>query len=184
MTDSNPRRTMELEKWLDKLQERLQELAQADLAYPPGNNTVHPPVTVERLSVVASSLHLRQEVVGLYQVCDGLSLPDVHNGYFIHPIDQIQRSSQSGGPMAIDGGPYRGPIVVFGSHGGGGLFAIRAAEGDVLLLEGGAVRHSVYEDDGGRRVVKVADSFEGFLIRLLDDTAAFIEDRRGYRYMS
>lgn len=174
---------MDLEQWLDDVNAWLRKLTNVDLGYPQGNNEIRYAAAKERVRAAGDEPLLSLELRTFYQVCDGASLPDIRNGYFIRSFADLRRGAESDDPTVIAGGPYKGPIIIFGSDGGGGLFAFRADEGDVLLLRGGQIAGRAY-CDRGRNAERIAVSFDEFLLRLLSDISAFVEDTPGHTYIS
>lgn len=75
------------------------------------------------------------------------------------------------------------PILVVGSTGGGGRFALNKQSGHVLLLGGGFLKERTFFAEEGN-VSKVANTWSEFLERLFCDVEAFVEDRPGYKYMA
>nr|BFE60283.1 hypothetical protein GCM10020063_048090 [Dactylosporangium thailandense] len=114
------------------------------------------------------------EIVALHRHVGPVSLPDIGNGYFIHALDglpavldQQDRADQIGGPFAenID-------VVVFGSNGGGDLYAMAVTDGRVFRLRDAAYLGGVY-DGTARGITVVGADLRDFLERLLSAVTAF-----------
>lgn len=158
-----------------RIEELLGELAAQDFGYPLGKNEVRsPPEAVKGLPAA---------LVPLYKICNGLSMPDVHVGYFIDSADRVASARERGEPTLTTDAPHTS-IHVFGSDGGGGRFAIRLNDGAIYYLpSGGAVRDGVF-DDCGQGSERVAETLNEFLCRLSDDVAAFVHEKEGHGYMA
>ena len=102
----------DLENWVRELRQALEELATQDFGYPLGTNEVRKPV---------SPIPTLPRYLGpLYAVADGISLPDVHVGYFIDPARRVATAAERGEPTRIEG-RTRLEIHVFGTDGGGSV---------------------------------------------------------------
>ena len=86
------------------------------------------------------------ELEDLYRCCRSVSLADVHNGYFIHSIEMIERDLEHGAPRQTLG-RFHLHIVPFGSDGGGGRFAMEVGSRDVYFLPPDLVREGTYESN-------------------------------------
>jgi hypothetical protein len=121
-----------------------------------------------------------RELAELYERCDGLSLPDVGGGCFLHPIAAILNGIKNGEPTKI-AGEEPGNVVVFGSDGRGGRLALRIASGEILYLAPGVVRVGVYESTIAPRVL--AASAEELFDRLIDDLRAAVAGDTKHSYL-
>src|SRR4051812_8356639 len=132
MSAENP-----FERWAATVRAALSELTPEMFSYPIGVNEMRPP---SFRPVVVPGLE------PLYAVCDGLSAPDVHVGYFLAPAARVPMAGERGAPT-----PIRGErITVFGSAGGGNMFALRHGDGHVLYLPvEGAVEAGLYLERPG-----------------------------------
>ncbi|MFD8424482.1 hypothetical protein [Streptomyces sp. NPDC059466] len=61
------------------------------------------------------------DLTTMYWVIDEVSLPDVENGYFVHPASLVADHFREYGAVQIEG---EEPALVFASDGGGHLFAL------------------------------------------------------------
>ena len=111
--------------------------------FEPGVNAVGPPASAGALASLAA---LRpapaRELLLFYESIGEVSLPDVGNGYFIHPPGLVAGQAQAGGLRRI-GPPFDVDVVAFASDGGGALYALPAAgtgpvyrSRDCALLDG------------------------------------------------
>ena len=103
--------------------------------------------------------------------------------YFIHSIDLVMRGIDRGEPVRVLDITGSVPVLVFGSDGGGGRFALQLDGPDkVLYLPVGAVNDSTF--DGIQTPVKdLASDFWSFLRLLLADVSAFVDEPPNWRYL-
>ncbi|MCX3064244.1 hypothetical protein [Streptomyces beihaiensis] len=107
------------------------------------------------------------DLVDLYSRVESVSLPDLGSGYFIHSAGEMLDGMRDGQPTRVIGA-VEDSITVFGSDGGGGLFALNAAQDKVYRLSGGALVGSVYEvDTSGLEIV--SDGLSAFLNLLREE---------------
>ncbi|MET8045434.1 hypothetical protein ABZU25_31775 [Micromonospora sp. NPDC005215] len=128
--------------------------------YPPGEN-----VLVRVASEAESEGNLPPVAVGVsedllcfYGQVERLSLPDLDSGFFIHQFAEVVNGEQP----KILAGDVSDSIVVFGSDGGGGLFALSVTQGNVYSLSGGALIGDIYETEG-HGVTIISRDLWGFL---------------------
>ncbi len=113
------------------------------------------------------------ELRALYACCDGVSLPDVHVGYFVKSVTNLGVVNRSSEPLEL-AGSFAGKVLSIGSTGGGGLFVLRRLSGEVLHLAPGPLHNGVYNGFRGK-VKRVSASLFGFLDCLMADLKAFVE---------
>ncbi|MFV0138149.1 hypothetical protein ACLGIH_34245 [Streptomyces sp. HMX87] len=91
--------------------------------YPAGNNNVAPADDETRAAVALLANHRPEHgaLLSLYAVIDSVSMPDIGNGYFIHPPSTVTEHLDEYGAVPLTNGAHG---VVFGSDGGGRLFAL------------------------------------------------------------
>ncbi len=172
------------ETWKDSATRMLNELPKLQLGYPLDDNVIVKPDT----SLVARTVLMRrckvpdESLVGFYEECDGISWPDVHNGYFLRQLNEIAGPLQDGMPASISATAKK-PILVIGSTGGGSLFAVDCLSSEVLILPLGKVVDGVYEDHSNAISV-VSKNVYGFAERLLEDLSAFLKCRRDHQYLA
>lgn len=107
---------------------------------------------------------LRSETLAnFYATIFEVSLPDLDNGYFIHPAESATSDVH---PTRISGA-VEDSITVFGSDGGGALFALSDTKPVVYRLHGGALIGTVYDVDGSG-AEEFTSSFSQFLDFLRD----------------
>jgi hypothetical protein len=168
--------TISLKEWLETVRADLAELARQDFDYPLGTNEVREPSST-RPTAVPSQLD------ELYRAFDGLSLPDVHVGYFIDTASRVASAPQRGEPVFVAGVPDLS-VHVFGSDGGGGRFAIGVNDGAVYYLpSSGAVRQGRFIEDSASGVRRIAANVSDFLSRLREDIHAFVQGDSEHEYM-
>ena len=169
--------------WLARMNNALELLRDLDLGYPMGENIVHPPPDRTIISRLASAadLPIQSKLMSVYEICNGVSLPDIHVGYFVHPAETVIRGLERGEPTSLTG-PHRRSIVVFGTDGGGGRFALGRSGGEVLYLGEGSVHDAVFDGiHGDARML--SPNLETFLERLLADTEAFVRAAPNWTYL-
>lgn len=91
--------------------------------FPPGENTVTLATdeTSKATDALVALTPIPSDLTTLYWVIGEVSLPDVGNGYFIHPASMVAEHFREYGPVQIDD---EWPSLVFASDGGGHLFAV------------------------------------------------------------
>lgn len=167
-TDSN--------EWLRAVREDLVELAGQDFGYPLGINELREPQSSRTATVPP---HLDR----LYSLCDGMSLPDVHVGYFLDAASRTASAAQRGEPTVVVR-ESEFPVHVFGSDGGGGRFALALHDGSVYYLPAsGAISAGRFIEDGAAPARVLAASVSEFLDRLQKDVRAFVRGDDGHKYM-
>lgn len=153
----------------------LTKLAMQDFGYPLGVNEVRDPSP--------QYFDLPSGLQPLYAVCDGVSMPDVHIGYFIDRASRAASARVRGEPTQIQG-IESSEIHVFGSDGGGGRFALESIGGAVYYLpSAGAVNGGAFIADDVARPQKVAEQLIDFLWLIQEDVEAFVMGRRGHIYI-
>lgn len=104
---------------------RLMESFEETHGYPAGDNEVALADDETRAAVTLLTNH-RPECVALlslFAVIDSVSLPDIGNGYFVHPPSTLVAHLDEYGAVPLANGDHG---IVFGSDGGGNLFALTA----------------------------------------------------------
>lgn len=162
---------------LKRLRHLVGELHQIDLGYPLDDNHVHPPMTAsDSLLEQLDSSHATQPLVAFYQECDGFSLPDVRNGFFVKRLFDLANDNHE--PTKIIG-EVHASIVVLGSTGGGQLLALDQDDGRVFLLGPGFIEGGNWVSTSSN-VMVLANAWE----RLVGDVEAFIKDDASHHYMA
>jgi len=138
---------------------------ESQFGYPPGENVLVRATpgaeNGEKASLVAAGVS--GDLLNFYEQVERLSLPDLDSGFFIHPVAEVVNGEQP----TILAGDVSDSIVVFGSDGGGSLFALGASQGNVYNLSGGSLIGDTYETEG--HGVKIISR----------DLWGFLEDLRG-----
>jgi hypothetical protein len=107
---------------------QLLETFQSRFGFEPGINQLGPPAAEQALaSLQAIMPPPAADLIDFYRWIGQVSLPDVGNGYFIHPADLVARQAADGEPRRI-GPPHELDVLAFGSDGGGALYAVPAAK--------------------------------------------------------
>ncbi|WP_157441540.1 hypothetical protein [Actinoplanes awajinensis] len=146
-------------RWRDDMRalaERINGGFQERYGFAPGEHRISGPAADEEWPGVPEDLSIFYSVVG------EVSLPDVHVGYWVH------RPSLDGFPEALSDGRR---IVVFGTDGGGGMFALPDAGQPVLHLVEGGLHDGVHDADHVTEVAADLREFLVFLHRQAADTA-------------
>jgi hypothetical protein len=140
-------------------------LTTVELPYPKDEHRLRPPADsalVARLAIEVGTTSSAGALVGFYQHCDGVDLPDIWNGYWLHPAELILRHRQE---------DPTGATIGFGSDGGGNTFALRIADGAVVLQR------------WWRPDEVVAPDFPAFLERLRLEVDAFVHHTQGWQFL-
>jgi len=167
----------DIESWVRSVRATLLEMASQDFGYPIDINEV-----VERASELPAGVPPALEP--LYAVFDGLSLPDVHNGYFIVRASRLVSATKRGEPTRLEGEPPR-RIHVFGYDGGGSRFALDLDDETIYYLHSsGGIEDGVFLADDSEPVSPVAGNVMEFLDRLKADIEAFVRGEQKYPYMA
>jgi hypothetical protein len=165
-----------MKDWLKAVDDDLVELGRLEFGYPLGVNEVREPLPI-KASGIPSFLDQ------IYNAFDGLSLPDIHIGYFIDSASRTASAPERGEPSFIVCDTEL-PIHVFGSDGGGGRFAVGLSDGAIYYLpSSGSVRDGKYIADCASKVRRLSSNVSGFLDLLRKDIHAFVQDEKGHRFM-
>ena len=168
--------TKDVRERIETIREALANLASQDFGYPMGVNEV-------REKSNESHAPLPFDLESIYSVFDGVSLPDVHIGYFIDSASRTASAAERGEPTVVEG-KERIAIHVFGSDGGGGRFALGLCDGAIYYLpSSGAVKDGTFIEDYSTPVRQIAASIMDFLDRLKMDIEAFVRDECDHEFM-
>ena len=143
--------------WRDELNRALEPFLAAfegRYGYPPGGNRITGPGDGRTARKIDAHPDTAPDLTPFYQVIYEVLLPDIGNGYFIHPASHVLDDLAYAGPVRLAGAASG---VVFASDGGGILYAIAAA---------GAIYHS-----------KAASRESGFEL-IAADLASFLDHFR------
>lgn len=142
-----------------------------------GAHQVGPPASPAELTALREALpSVPDPLVALQRHVGPVALPDIGNGYFLHPAEQIAAGGHDGRADRI-GSPFDPgvDIVVFGSNGGGDRYAVATGDGRVFRLRDTSYVDGVHEGtDHG--ITVVGPDLPHFLELLLAATAAFADD--------
>ncbi|MEU1763308.1 hypothetical protein [Micromonospora sp. NPDC005652] len=161
-----------LSRWVDDVAGLLVQYLSAfegKYGYPPDENVVVRAESASLLPGVRSlaEMAVHADLLEFYAVVERVSLPDVGNGIFVLSAEEVLEGIQGLQPSEIRGA-LDGRIVVFGSDGGGGLFALIGESGQVCRLSGGAWVGSVYEvEENG--IASCGANLNGFLQGILEE---------------
>ncbi|WP_338596897.1 hypothetical protein [Saccharopolyspora sp. SCSIO 74807] len=134
--------------------------------YPPDDNVVTRAEAGGESEAIAelSSMGASSDLLEFYSEVHEVSLPDVQNGLFIESATAVVDGAKDGQPTRVTGA-VEDSVIVIGSDGGGGLFALSRSDGKIYLLQGGALVGSTYEvESGGVEVIanELPSLLEGF----------------------
>ncbi|MEV0678613.1 hypothetical protein AB0I60_19055 [Actinosynnema sp. NPDC050436] len=158
--------------WLGALAEAVGDLLrdfQARFGYPPGEPTLGEPARPGELAAAATVVP--PVLLEFHRRVGEVALPDADNGFFIHPLglvlaDRSDPRSPKRAPALTDA-----ELVVFGSDGGGTLFALGAVEGaPVYLLPVGEIVDGVHHGKG-RELFPTFPDFLDWLLRVVREHA-------------
>lgn len=154
-----------VEQWRDAMRGHIERLLpgfEARFGFPPGTHEVSGPASAAELAGLTVA-----DLVTFHEVVGEVRLPDVHHGYWIHR--PATPGEDVGLPHALTDGRR---IAVFGSDGGGALFALIATSGaPVLRLAAGADADGVYDADDA---TVVARDLQDFLTLLRAEIEEFV----------
>ncbi|MCA9095253.1 MAG: hypothetical protein KDA68_17320 [Planctomycetaceae bacterium] len=168
---------------IDQIKRKLSDLYLIDFGYPLGDNIVRDASYPNGLPDAFTSKRGTIWLTSLYSACDGLSLPDVHNGYFLKPLVKVASIDRSSEPDTIAGNEEEIEVLPFGSTGNGSLFVVDCQRGAVLLLSPGHMSGGRYDGERGK-VTEVAATVPQFLERLFRDVHSFINGDNQHNYIS
>jgi hypothetical protein len=133
--------------------------------YAPDENTVALATQEEIAAVLRQEFgdRLPAAIAEFFGAITKVSLPDVHIGYFIGPPAYIVGLRAAREPHWADFDGKRREVLVFGSDGGGSLYAVPLPSGQpVYELPPAEIENGLYSG----QAVAVADDFDDFLDRL------------------
>ncbi|MEM6514302.1 MAG: hypothetical protein AAF660_14930 [Pseudomonadota bacterium] len=172
---------MNYQQWIEDVSELLGRLDTLDIPYPLGSNVVVRKTSAGVHAPLTANPAVTAQIGQFYAVCDGISWPDIRSGYFLVKGDELGRVKDDATPTSIIG-ESSGSVLMLGSNGGGTLFAARRTSGDILSLPPGEIINNVYNNSDGRANL-IARDFDGFLIRLKEDLAAFVQGDSEFGYI-
>ncbi|NUU25879.1 MAG: hypothetical protein HOV68_30895 [Streptomycetaceae bacterium] len=118
---------------------------EATHGFEPGDNYVRLADRQARPSTVRAGAFLPVTLADFYGVVAEASLPDVHYGFFVDPVETVLAGAGTVHPTKAVGA-VEGYIVVFGTSGGGDLIAM-TADGRVYMMSGALGPASVLDVD-------------------------------------
>lgn len=129
---------------IQELKEQIGRLRELDLGYLQGINLVHEAISAEAAREILESRGFAQtSLLPFYLACNGLSFPDVENGYFIDRVQCLGETADAPGRVVRVTGVDE-EVICVGSTGGGGLFVLSQPSERALFLPGGTVADSTY----------------------------------------
>lgn len=171
-----------LASWVTRLEAATARALREVLAsYPfePDEHRIGPPAVVGELAALRERVPwVPDDLLTLYRQVGPVSLPDIANGYYIHAPKHVAADSERAAvrPDRVGAG-LADPVdvVVFGSNGGGDLYAlVTTSRGPVYRLRDAGYEAGVYH--GTRHgVAIVGDDLHHFLGRLLTAVETFAD---------
>jgi hypothetical protein len=148
---------------MSELVSRFMSNFEAQFGYPPGENAVFEVTSGQGGDPVhaLAAAKAPSALIEFYAKVDKVSLPDVGNGLFVHTAEAVADGLKGEQPTEMVGS-FHDSIVVFGSDGGGCLFALNSLGDKVYRLGGGSLVGSVYDVDEPNASV-IATGFQEFL---------------------
>ncbi|MFI7705827.1 hypothetical protein [Nonomuraea sp. NPDC049480] len=158
---------------LDELVARHLPAFEERFGYPPGENVVVAASPGESAATLEPEFGPRvpADVGAFFDVIAQVSLPDFWNGYFLGPPSWIAGLHRAREPQTVKTGAGEQEVLVFGSDGGGTMYAVPLPEGrPVYKLPSGELRDGCYRHPLGTADSPpiIADDLEEFLTVLAD----------------
>jgi hypothetical protein len=132
-----------LASWRDELNHALEPLLatfENTYGYPPGDNQITGPGDGQTARKINTHPDTAPDLTPFYKAIHEVRLPDIGNGYFIHPAGHVLEELTHAGPVRLH---ESAPGVVFASDGGGILYAI--APDGMIYRSKAASRDSGFE---------------------------------------
>ncbi|MFD5499914.1 hypothetical protein ACFWJS_09380 [Streptomyces sp. NPDC127061] len=142
---------------------------EASFGYPPGDNGVVRANSNVRRDLIDGLIEagIGGDLISFFSCVGSVSLPDLDNGLFVHSAEDLLDGVRGEQPVRITGA-LEDDVTVFGSDGGGALFALNAAQDRVYRLSGGALVGATY-DVNSSGIQVMANDLWGFLEYLLSE---------------
>ena len=153
-----------LTTWRDELNTALGPLLatfESTYGYPPDDNQVAPPDDDQESQKISTYPDTAPDLIQFYKAIHQVLLPDIGNGYFIHPADHVLAELAHAGPVRLREST---PGVVFASDGGGILYAIAP--------DGAIYRSAAASRDSGFKLI--ATDLTSFLNQIRQAVMRFI----------
>ena len=177
-----------MQKWVEQANALLEDLSKQNLpfGFSLEENYVCKPSGNDALENLLSTYQLSSSVRDFYLSCGGLAWNNVQNGYWVDSLESLAARRQSGDVITITGA-FAGEVIVCGTTGSGGRFALRMGGYDeVLYLPSGArVDGTVLDGTNAFYAPEiVAKDFGDFAKLLLLDLEAFAHGDSSWTYIS
>lgn len=161
-----------VDNWVDEMSRLASRFAaefETTYGYPPGEHYVSRAADSSGRDALAAVLRDAgaRDLIEFYSHVAQISLPDVGPGFFVDEAEYVAEGLRGAQPTQVRSVPSR-TVAVFGSDGGGALFAADRQTGEIVRLGGGSLIGEAYEvEESGVQVI--ARNFEGFMQFLSDE---------------
>jgi len=118
-----------MREWITEVNALLEDLSKRDLpfGFSLENNFVsEPSASADDLANFIAEYQLSPTLKDFYLSCGEINWSNVQNGYWIHPLEALKAWRQGGDVTRITG-DLAGDVIVCGTTGCGGRFALRPA---------------------------------------------------------
>ncbi|MFC9425802.1 hypothetical protein [Streptomyces sp. NPDC056987] len=146
---------------------------QAAQGYPPAEHEVRLVTAEEGTAAVALLVRAgaAEALQEYYAQLGSVVLPDLGSGIWIDDASSLVSQAEAGNYPKKLAGAVHDTVTVFGTDGGGGMYAVSHISGGIYHLTLGALTNDSYELDGYRCT---ATSLRGFLDQLRTDLAGAV----------
>ncbi|MEU6363253.1 hypothetical protein [Streptomyces albidoflavus] len=161
----------EVDSWIDEMSHLASQfVARFEVTYgfPPDEHYVSRVADSGGRNALATALGgaVARDLVDFYSRVAQVSLPDVGPGFFVDEAECVVEGLRGAQPTQVSSVSNR-TIVVFGSDGGGALFAADCQTGEIVRLDGGSLVGNIYEaaESGVQVIARDVEGFMQFLYR-------------------
>jgi hypothetical protein len=161
---------------LDQLREAAEAMPRPGCDWERRPEFLSPP-TLDQLEQTkrALAVPLPDDLSNFLALCGGIQGMSVHNGYRVcGASDIVQFNSHSDGwpPNVVSTASGTERVLTIALDGGGNAFLLSPRLGNVWR----------WDHETGK-TIRVAESFSGFLHRVAEDWAAYVEQKEGWTYL-
>ena len=145
-----------------QLKELLDEILNQDFGYPVSGSIKKG--ASSDLQISLSSLEMPNDYIAFINQCSALSAPDIHNGYFLHPVESVLADLKNNDSQEN---------VIFGSDGGGNQFLINRYDLGIFKA-----------DPTGSNLELICDTFTEFVSLIIEDWKHFRDADHNWKYIT